>query len=249
VRALDRQLRTIALLTLLIAALGSIAVLTAEKDRSPLNTAILIVAAAAAAGSMLALIFGSEPWRVVRRDVRSWWNRRPSRRWIAHHDLAQDEETEKRESGVQLILYSTNEEAVRAQGVPCIVLRLDPHTVHDSERQSLKGATVTCEVARKIGRWRGAWWDTRQAEVPIEKELQTNAVARWPDEWFDADSLSPPPGEYEVRWAVRWPNGRVERPRERFQLLEDGQPHESRLDRAYAGARSVVRHYRGQDER
>ena len=39
-RALDRQLRTIALLTLLIAALGSIAVLTAEKDRSPLNTAI-----------------------------------------------------------------------------------------------------------------------------------------------------------------------------------------------------------------
>lgn len=93
--------------------------LSAEKHRSPLNTAILIVAGAAAAGSMLALIFGSEPSRVIRRDVRSWWDRRPSRRWIAHHDLAQDEETEKRESRVQLILYSTNEKAVRAPRQEC----------------------------------------------------------------------------------------------------------------------------------
>jgi len=245
---LDRQLRIIALLTLLIAALGSIAVLSAEKHRSPLNTAILIVAGAAAAGSTLALIFGSEPWRVIRRDVRSWWNRRPSRRWIAHHDLAQDEETEMRESGVQLILYSTNEKAVRAQGVPCIVLRLDPHTAHDSERQLLKGAAVTCEVARKHGRRPRAWWDTRRVEVPIGKELGTNAVARWPDEWFDADRLSPQSGNYEVRWALQWPNGRLARPRERVQILEDGQPHERRRGAAYAAARSVMRHYRGLDE-
>jgi hypothetical protein len=54
----DRQLRNIALITLFLAALTIVAVVSPEHHRSATNTAILYAAIVAAAGSVLGLVGG-----------------------------------------------------------------------------------------------------------------------------------------------------------------------------------------------
>lgn len=60
------------MLTLLIAALGSVAIISAEHHRSTVNTIILVVAASAAVGSLAALAGLSGRFAVLRGDMRDW---------------------------------------------------------------------------------------------------------------------------------------------------------------------------------
>jgi hypothetical protein len=149
-QSMDRQLRNIALITLLLAALTIIAVVSPEHHRSTTNTVILAVAIVAVAGGTAALALGSVWLAVLRRDLREWRDARPSRRWIVSYYLAQEESVEPRESGVSLVFYSPNVQAVRAAGPPCLIIDLKPRTQDKTEARRLKGALRVPEASGGI---------------------------------------------------------------------------------------------------
>lgn len=174
---MDRQLRNVGLLTLLIAALGSVAVLSAKQYRSPLNTLILGVAAFAAVGSGSALVGGSVWFGVVRKDAAQVWNSLPHRRWHTSQRLAFDLKEEAKIAGADLVITVPNENAAaRAAGVPCMILQLGPLRMHYSLKRPLRGSTITCKVIR--GRFAGR--ESRAVEVPTDQEIYNSAVARFP---------------------------------------------------------------------
>jgi hypothetical protein len=244
---MDRQLRNIALITLLIVSLTIVAVVSPEHHRSTTNTAILIVAYVAAAGSFLALVLGSVWFGVLRKDLLAWREGRPSRRWTTRHYAAQEETVELRESKASLVFFSADVKVIRAQGLPCTIVALEPRTLGEAEERPLKGATVSCAVERGRRRWPRKALQTRRVEVPTVKDVAWGSVGRWPDEWFDPNSVGPTPGRYRVRWEVRLPDGRVEKVTEKIHLAAGGEAYVGHLTRAASGTRAVIRHFRGLD--
>jgi hypothetical protein len=244
---MDRQLRNIALITLLLAALTIIAVVSPEHHRSATNTVILAVAIVAAAGSIVSLTLGSVWFAVLRRDVQGWRERRPGRRWAVSYYLAQEESVERRESGVDLIFYSPNEEAVRARGLPCLIVALKPRTRDDADGRPLKDAAVACAVKRSHGPWYRRESEERPVEVHTDREIASDAVARWPDEWFNRELLAPAPGRYRVRWEVRLPDRRLERPAQGILIAAEGETRVAMVMRATLVVRNLARHYRDLD--
>jgi hypothetical protein len=243
-RSMDRQLRNIALITLLLAALTIIAVVSPEHHRSTTNTVILAVAIMAVAGSTAALALGSVWLAVLRRDLREWRDARPGRRWIVSYYLAQEESVELRESGASLVFYSPNVETVRAGGLPCLIIDLKPRTQDKIEGRPLKGATVACAVRRSQGPWYWRKSETRAVEVAVDHEIASDAVGRWPDVWFSPALLTPTPGRYRIRWETRLPDGRIERPAKRYLIAAEGEAHVGTLTRAALAVRDLARHYR-----
>jgi hypothetical protein len=139
------QLRNIARLGVLLAALTIVAVVSPEDHRSTVNNAILVVALAAVAGSCLALALGSKWFAVVRQDVRAWRRRhRPpwGTRLYAPLEVAPTIQRMREIRG-------HDETAITAPGMPCLAVALEPRTVGDFEDQRLKHAVVTCVVARR----------------------------------------------------------------------------------------------------
>lgn len=234
---MDRQLRNIGLLTLLVAALGSVAVLSAEHHRSTLNTLILCIAAVAAVGSGLALVGGSVWFGVVRKDATKLWNDLPHRRWRTSHHVALDLKEEAKVAGVDLVFTSPNENAARARGVPCMIVGVGPRRMGYARRHPLRGSTVTCEVRR--GR------ESRAVEVPSDQEVYNSAVARWPDEWFRQAEATPLPGRYRVRWTLRLADGSVAHPIERLRINDQGQMKVLQFTRVWRTTRAAFRHLRG----
>ena len=241
---MDRQLRNIGLLTLLIAALGSVAVLNAEQPRSTLNTLILSVAALAAAGSSAALVGGSVWFDIVRKDAAKMWNDLPHRRWHTSQRLAFDLKEEAKIAGAELAITLPNENAARARGVPCMILGLSPRRMHYSLKHPLRGSTITCEVIR--GRFAGR--ESRAVEVPTDQEIYKSAVARFPDEWFNADEAHPLPGRYRAAWTLHLATGSTAHVSSRFQVNKEGRIVVGPTARAFSAVRGFVRHFRGKDE-
>ncbi len=238
---MDRQPRNIVgLLTLLIAALGSVAILSSEHHRSTLNTAILVVLAVAAAGSLLALVLGSTPIAVLRRDVHAWWNDRPNRRWTAGHYQAKEPEA-------NIIDLDTMQDAeIRAEGMPCVVLtlRARDRTLGRAIERPMKGVDVSCVVERSERRSSRA----EAVQVPPHTDDAWGAVGRWPDQWIDPDHGGPVPGYYRVRWTLRHPEGQLDHPTEKVRVVREGETHVSRAARVVRAGRARLRHYRGLDK-
>ena len=239
----DRQLRNIGLLTLLIAALGSVAVLSAEQHRSTLNALILGVAALAAVGSGGALVGGSVWFGVVRKDVAQVWNNLPHRRWHTSQRLAFDLKEEAKIAGADLVITVPNENAARSAGVPCLILELSPRRMHYSLKRPLGGSTITCEVIR--GQFAGR--ESRAVEVPTDQEIYNSAVARFPDEWFNADEAHPLPGRYCAAWTLHLANSSTAHVSGRFRVNKEGRIVVGPVARTFSAARGFVRHFRGKD--
>jgi hypothetical protein len=239
----DRQLRNIGLLTLLIAALGSVAVLSAEQHRSTLNTLILSVAALAAVGGGAALVGGSVWFGVVRKDAAKVWNNLPHRRWHTSQRLAFDLKEETKIAGADLTITLPNENAARAAGVPCMILGLGPRRMHYSLKRPLRGSTITCEVIR--GRF--AERESRAIEVPTDQEIYNSAVARFPDEWFNANDAHPLPGRYRAAWTLHLADGSTAHVSGRFRVNEEGGIVVGPAARAFSAVRGFVRHFRRKD--
>jgi hypothetical protein len=245
----DRQLRNIALLTLLLAALTIVAVVSPEHHRSSTNTVILYVAIVAATGSVLALALGSVWFSVAKKDLERLWNARPRRKWAASHDVAETvREVVNMGMGMKMVLQSDAEAQVRAEGVPCIVLRLVPRWLSFAQTRPLRGATVTCSVSRRTRLLEKP--TTRPIDVPQVGEpdkFLNAAFGRWPDDWFNAELLAPLPGIYHVQWEIRRADGRTERPHERFHVADHGETHDGTLRQAGRAVVGVYQHYRGKD--
>jgi len=244
---MDRQTRNIPLITLLLAALTIVAVVSPEHHRSTLNGAILYVAVAVAGITALALavlLAASVPIRVLAGDFGGWLAkqraRRTHKRWRTYHYRAVGKD--------DVVLTIPNDDAVKAPGTPCIVLVADaPSRVRrrsgaltpgedatDRIREALRGLAdfdVTCRVARRSER--------RSVEV---HHSGLAALARFPDEWFGR------PGRYRVRWAIVGPDGQTERASDTVRLHRSGAVAATPLLRFYASARKLIRHLRGQDK-
>jgi hypothetical protein len=237
---MDRQPRNlVGLLTLLTAALGSVAILSSEHHRSALNTAILLVLAVAAAGSLLALVLGSTWLAVARKDVRDWRERHQSG-WAVRH-YAPDEVS----ATIQQLraIRGVDESAITDAGMPCLAVTLEPRTLGDAEDRRLEDAVVTCVVERRsrfVGR-------AERIEVPIVVSSVWRVRGRWPDVWFDAEPVAPTPGRYRVRWEVRSADGRIERPEQKLNIGPGGEERDSKTAKALRRTQSLIRHFRGDD--
>jgi hypothetical protein len=236
----DRQLRTIALLTLATAALGSVALLAAEHHRSGINTGIMIALALAALGSLLTLLLGSTPWEVFRKDLRERRDRSPKLRWGTRHYPATVPQ-----SGPKMWDFGADTSSIRAEGMPCGIAECGPRTLGDAQDELLDGATVAATVerrARLIGR-------RTRIEVSPRADNAWGAVARWPDQWWDTEHDGPTPGRYRVLWQVRMADGQVDRPVERFRVKAEGETHVHPIRRGLAALRELIAHYRGRDQK
>jgi hypothetical protein len=236
---MDRPPRNVVgLLTLFIAALGSVAVIGAEHQRSTVNTVILVVAALAAAGSLLALLIGSVWFGVLRKDLAEWWDQRPSRKLDARHYPA-------REPAPNVFDFDLgpNEAKIRAEGMPCMITALGPRTSGLAEDRLFKDVTASCTIERRGTR------SGRPQTIQVKPYTDDawGTMARWPPEWFDLQTEGPVPGTYLVRWLLHRPDGRTERLSERLRILLDGQPKTSLPARAMTAASTFVQHYRGRD--
>jgi hypothetical protein len=215
-------------------------VVSPEPHRSTVNTAILVVAVAAATGSLLALVLGSVWLGVLRQDIQEW-RERGRLPWKAHHyapDVVSSMLQELR------AVHGTDDSAITAAGMPCLAVRLEPRTVADAERKPFEDAEVTCFVARRapvIGL-------TRKIKVPVILLGGWNASGRWPDEWFDVQRVAPRPGHYRVRWEVRTPTRGLERPEQVLIVGTDGQERERRRARAADWTQATIRHFRGLED-
>jgi hypothetical protein len=236
---MERQPRNIVgLATLFIAALGSVALLGAEHSRSTINTVILAVAAGAAAGSLLALVIGPVAFSVFKRDVRRWWDGTPHRRWLVRHYPAREPEA----NVVDLDVHPS-EPAIRAEGMPCVVMGVRPRKFGTILERPLKDVAVSCTVERRDRRTSSA----DAIEVKALSDDAWGAIARWPDQWFDLGGEGPSPGHYRVRWHLRRPDGRIERPSENVHVVSGGKAEVGQLARALSALRAFVRHYHGLD--
>lgn len=236
---MDRTLRNIALITLLIASLTVVAVVSPEHHRSTTNTSILVFAVVTAAGSLLALVLGSVAFGVARKDIRSWHAERSGRRWNTRHYAAEEPKT-----GPRAFSFGPDESAIRAGGMPAFVVALQPATLGMATEQLLRGAIVTCAVERRAHPWPlGA----EQVDVTPSGDDVWGAVARWPDQWFDPEHEGPTPGRYRIRWKLRLPDGTVECPTDKVRVVAEGSAHVGRVTRALGAARQAIGHYRGLD--
>ena len=235
---MERQTRNIALLALFIAALGSVAITGAEQHRSPTNTLILVIAATAAVGSLLALVLGSIWFGVLEKDVREWWEGRPRRRWSVRHYPA-----EEPEPNVIDLDMAPSEAHIRAEGMPCTIVALQPRTLGIATERPMRGVAVSCTIERRDRRA----VPSQAVRLTPHGDDAWGVIARWPDQWFDAEHEGPAPGDYRVRWQLRHPDGRIERRTEKVRVLAEGRAHVGRLTRAVNAARAFVRHYRGLD--
>ncbi len=240
---MERQPRNIiGLLTLFIAALGSVAVIGSEHHRSTVNTAILVVAAVAAVGSLLALVLGPVTFSVLKKDVRKLRDARPGRKWATRHYLAQESDDVKTER--MMAFFTPSVKAIRAQGLPCMIAAVEPRTLGTAEERPAKGASLSCAVERREHPWR---FGAQRVDVTPSGDDAWGGVARWPDRWFDPEHGAPSPGRYRVRWKIRFPDGKVERATERVRVVAEGDVHVGRLSRAAIATRRVIDHYRGLD--
>jgi hypothetical protein len=234
---MDRALRNIALITLLIASLTVVAVVSPEHHRSTTNTAILVLAVVTAAGSLLALVLGSVAFGVARKDVRSWRAERSGRRWNTRHYAAEEPQT-----GPRAFSFGPDESAIRAKGMPAFVVALQPATLGMATERLLQGVAVTCSVERRRHRWP---FSAERVELTPNGDDIWGAVARWPDQWFDPGYGGPTPGRYRIQWKLRLPDGTVERPTDKVRVVAKGHAHVGHVARALGAGRRVVRHYRG----
>ena len=235
---MDRQVRNIALLTLLLAALTIIAVVSPEPHRSTGNTVILYVAVVAAIGSVAFLLGSAVPLRVITRDISKWHaTRREHLHWRTYHYRAVDQ-----------TITVPKDEAIRSLGMPCLVLvlqaprrvwrRRERHPVDQSAQariqrlqdyaRALKDFEFRCAV------------QGRDIEVHVEPRA---ALARFPDDLFGK------PGRYRVEWTITTPEGGIERARETLRLREYGMTTGSPIPRMTAWIRRALRHLRGLDPR
>lgn len=237
---MDRQVRNIGLITTLLAALTIIAVVSPEQHRPTTNTAILAVAVAAAVGSLLALALGSTWLAVVKKDVQGW-RERHQRPWSARHYVPDEVSATLQQLRAA---FGNDDSAITAAGMPCLAVRLEPRTVGDAQREPLANAVVACIVARRshlIGR-------ATKIKVPIVINAVWGARGRWPDVWFNAERVAPTPGRYSVRWEVRAPDGRVERPEQTLIIGADGEEREGNIAKALDRGQAIIRHFRGLDD-
>ncbi|HTQ68322.1 MAG TPA: hypothetical protein VMI13_06480 [Solirubrobacteraceae bacterium] len=233
---MERQTRNISLLTLFIAALGSVAIISAEHQRSTVNTLILIVAVAAAVGSLAALVGLSGWFGVLRGDVRDWWRERPSRRWKAAHYPAKEPAPNTFDFDL-----GPNEKRIREQGMPCWITGLLPRTLGVAETRPMRNVTVEASMKRREGR------PPETVDLAPLADDSWGAMARWPDRWFDAEQNAPIAGRYLVSWELRHPNGRIERRAEPVHFGPGGIVIESRVTRMRARVRAFFLHYRSKD--
>jgi hypothetical protein len=246
---MDRQLRNIALLTLAMASLAvAVPILLSESHRTGGQTALLVIALVGAGGSLLALVVGSLPFGVLIQDLGRVWDARPRRKWAASHAVAEVvRETVNMGMGQTMVFTLDAEVAIREQGVPCIVLRLEPRMMSFARTRPLGGATVTCSLSRRAGLLKRP--TTRQVDVRFEDspKVLNAAFGRWPDDWFDGELQAPVPSIYRVEWEVRQPDGRVQRPREHFHVADHGETHDGKLRQAGRAIAGLYRHYRCKD--
>lgn len=151
-------------------------------------------------------------------------------------------------AGTTMVFTHPADAAVREQGVPYIVLRLEPRMIGFATTRPLQGATVTCSLSRRprlLGKP-----TTRAVDVQHDggPKLLNAAFARWPDDWFNEELLAPNAGTYRVQWEVRHASGKVERRRERFRVADHGETHDGEVRQWLDAARRVFRHYRGRDD-
>jgi hypothetical protein len=236
---MDRQVRNIGLITLLLAALTIVAVVSPEHHRSTTNTFILDLAVVAAISSIVFLVGSAVPVRVVARDIGNWREKRHRHmRWRTHHYYAVETD--------RTIRFPKDEAILRA-GSPCIVLLLEPPgRIRDrtapraglakrllAYSQALNGYEITCSVGD-----RRTAAERRDVEVHMEPRA---ALARFPDEWFDQ------PGRYAARWTITTPAGDVEHATDTIRLGHHGRLAVAPLQRGLVATRSVIRHLRGLD--
>jgi hypothetical protein len=242
IHQMDRQLRNVALLTLAMASLAvAVPILLSESPRTGGQTALLVVALVGAGGSLLALVLASTPWEVLKRDLRTLWSEQHTSRWSATHEAAQEPSS----GASQIIEFGPDITPIRAEGMPCGVVRCTPRSLGLAEAQMLKNAEASCTVERR-SRLLG---HRDKADVPLLVDITWGTAGRWPNRWFDSEHNGPIPGRYSVLWQVRFPDGQVDRPRERFRVKAEGVDHVGRLDSAWSRVRDVIRHYRGLDQR
>ena len=234
IHGVDRQVRNIGLITLLLAALTIIAVVSPEHHRPSTNSAILYFALVAAAGSIVSLAVSAVPVRVIARDIGRWRDkRRRHLRWQTYHYRAVDN-----------IKSFPSDEAIRSIGMPCIVLVLQaPRRVWDRKTtsdqsghgrvdrllayaQALNDYNVKCLV--------------RDQELEVQME-RSAALARFPDEWFGR------PDRYRVEWTITTPQGGIEHASDVVRLQDGGTPRDAPVRRLLATTRKLIRHLRGLD--
>jgi hypothetical protein len=245
----DRQLRNIALITLFLAALTIVAVVSPEHNRSTTNTAILYAAIVAAGGSVLGLVLGSVWFGVLRKDLGRAWESRPQSKWSASHDLAEVVREEANMGGGTTMVFTHPADiAVREQGVPCIVLRLEPRRLGFARTRPLQGVTVTCSLSRRAGPLGKPITRALQVHLDDGPRILNAAFARWPDDWFNEELLAPIAGTYRTRWELHRASGKVERRRERVRIADHGEAHDGKARQWLDTVRRVFRHYRGHDD-
>jgi len=237
---MDRQVRNVGLITLLLAALTIVAVVSPEHHRSTTNTLILDLAVVAAVGSVIFLVGSAVPVRVIARDIHEWRERRRLHmRWRTHHYLAVDQDR---------TIRFPKDDAIRSPGRPCIVLVLEPpgrlrrrrgkQPETGPERLQhlhgymtvLKGLEIECSV--------GSGQDARDVGVSTDPRA---ALARFPDEWFGQR------GRYRARWTITMPSGDVEEATDTIRLGPHGRLAAAPLRRGLMAMRRFVRHLRGLD--
>ncbi len=236
IHRVDRQTRNIGLLTLLLAALTTVAVISPEKDRSTLNTAILYVAVVAAIGSVAFLLGSAMPLRVIARDITAWREkRRRHTKWRTYHYRGVDRPG---------TLTIPKDDAILNQGAPCLVLVVEPpqrvlHRDPDASRvekvrqaiQGLEGFEIACSVSgRRVAR--------RPAQVEMEPRA---ALARFPDDYFGRR------GTYRAEWTITAPDGTTVRAEDTIRLHNHGYTRPAPLRRLVARARKITHHLLGRD--
>jgi hypothetical protein len=217
--------------------------------RSGGKTALLVVALVGTGGSLVSLVVGSIPFGVVLRDLGRLWDARPRRKWATSHEVAEvvRETVNIPTAGYTMAFTLDAEVAIREQGVPCIVLRLEPRMMRFARTSPLGGTTVTCSVSRRTGVLKRPTKRVVDVRFEDSAQLLNAAFGRWPDDWFDGELQAPVPGIYRVEWEVRHEGGRVERPREHFHVADHGETHDGRLRQSGRAIAGVYRHYRGKD--
>jgi hypothetical protein len=185
----SRASRAIALAALLMASLAVVAVLGPEHPRSTAYTLILWAAIVVAIGT-LALLIGTAlatPYRVVRRDIRTWRiGRDLDKHWQPTH-YTSGNALKPGSPFIGRLVYVLAMTPPR-EGFPPVGLP-----------SPLEGAAVSCVVEGRGGRF-----------SCIEAAVDPFGVrARWPEELVNLPGVRPVPGRYKARWEIRLLDGGV----------------------------------------